>query len=613
MKKRTFREKISYWFDCMMSKGPISMSILLFAIMAAVVGIIGIIAYFVSQDGGIFYQLWISLMHTLDPGNIAGVSTENLLYLLLMFLATLAGLVLTSVLVGIITAGVESKLKLLRKGTSVVQEDNHTLVIGFDNNVYAILNELIEANANHEKGCIVVLGQIPKEEMEDGITSHITDFKTTRIICRSGNLHEVYALERCSVETCKSVIINVHEDTETVKILLALAAYVKDKKLINPELRFVCTLQDKQYIEAGNIAAEGRAAILFSKDAIARIIANTCRQHGLSQVLAELFNFNRNELYFESVPQLVGKTFREATMSFSNAIVVGLYAKDNPKLNPPIDTIIGENDKIILLELDDGSFIYHPAKTGESAYIRTEEKTYVSASNNLIILGSNDKLPTVLVSYDKFMDKGTRVIIVDDDLTPEFVGTYNNLDITVCPEPVTRDLLCKFIDKDANNILLLNDDSRDPESSDSQTLLRLILLRDIADKAQLKIAVTTEMRSGDNQRLASQARVDDFVIGTNFASLMMAQISENPQLIPLIDELLDERGAELYMNPAANYVATGVPIDSYTLTESAARRGEIYLGYRLNGAVKTNVILNPPKGDAIVFSESDQIVVIANN
>ena len=43
MKKRTLRERISYWIDCMMSKGPIAMSILLFAITAAIVIVIGVI------------------------------------------------------------------------------------------------------------------------------------------------------------------------------------------------------------------------------------------------------------------------------------------------------------------------------------------------------------------------------------------------------------------------------------------------------------------------------------------------------------------------------------------------------------------------------------------
>lgn len=162
MKKRALREHFGYWIDCMMSKGPIAMSILLFAITVIIVVIVGVIASFVSDEGGIFYQVWYSLMYTLDAGNLAGVPTNNIIYLFLMFLATLCGLFLTSVLIGVIATGVEDKLGNLRKGTSVVQENGHTVIIGFDNNVYAILRELIEANSNKKNACVVVLGEQPK-------------------------------------------------------------------------------------------------------------------------------------------------------------------------------------------------------------------------------------------------------------------------------------------------------------------------------------------------------------------------------------------------------------------------------------------------------------------
>ena len=613
MKKRSLRKRISYWFDCMMSKGPIAMSLLLFAITAAIVGVIGSAACFVSDDGGVLYQLWSSLLYTLDAGNLAGVPTDNIIYLMLMFLATLCGLFLTSVLIGIIATGVEDKLNNLRKGASVVQEDDHTVVIGFDNNVYVILRELIEANSNKKKACIVILGEEPKEAMEDAIASHISDTKTTKIICRSGNLHEAYALERCSVETSKSVIINVHDDAETVKVLLALATYIKGKDLRNKELRFVTSLQEKQYIEAANIAGEGRAAIIFAKDAIARIIANTCRQHGLSQVLTELFNFSGHELYFEKVPELKGKTFKDATLSFSNAVAIGLHSNGKVTLNPTMDTIIEGDDHIVLLELDDGAYEYHEAKKGDADKICNGASVSAKASNNLIVLGSNEKLPTILEEYAKYVQPGTRVLVADDDLDEEKLGKYGNIDIAVCTEEVTRELLGSFIDENATNILLLNDDSQEAEDSDSQTLLRLILLRDIADKSERHFSITTEMRSVDNQRLASQTRVDDFVIGSNFASLMMAQISENPKIMPLIEDLLDEDGSELYMKPVVDYVTIGVPVDSYTLTESAALKGEIYLGYRHMGSKKTNVIVNPCKEEEIVFEEHDQIVVIAES
>lgn len=613
MKKRSLREHIRYWFDCMMSKGTAAMSILLFAITVVIVGVIGIVAFFVSDDGSVLYQIWSSLMYTLDGGTLAGVPTDNILYLMLMFLATLCGLFLTSVLIGIIASGVESKLRDLRKGTSVVQEDLHTTVIGFDNNIFTILEELIEANSNKKRACIVVLGEESKEEMEDAIASHIPETRTTKIICRSGNLHEAYALERCSVETSKSVIINARDDAETVKVLLALSTYLKNKKLANPELRFIASLAENQYVEAAKIAGEGRSQIIYAKDAIARIIANTCRQHGLSQVLTELFNFSGNELYIENVPALASKTFKEATLSFSNAVAVGLFTDGRVKINPPMNTVIGKEDQIILLELDDGAYHYHAAKMVDEANICDGASVSAQASDHLIVLGSNDKLPIILSEYAKYVKPGTRVVIIDDDLDEAKLDTYDNLEIRICSKPITRQLLCEISEEKENNILLLNDDSLESEVSDSQTLLRLILLRDIADKTGSQFAITTEMRSVRNQRLASQARVDDFVIGSNFASLLMAQISENPYIAPLIAELLDESGSELYMKPAANYVSIGVPVDSYTLTESAARKGEIYVGYRHIGEIKSHVVVNPNKDEPITFGKNDQIIVISEN
>jgi len=613
MKKKPLLHRLSYRLDCMMSKGPLAMTVLLFAITAAIVGVIGIAAFFVSDDGGILYQLWCSLMYTLDAGNLASVPTDNLFYLILMFLATLCGLFLTSVLIGVISTGVEGKLRDLRRGSSVVQEENHTVIIGFDNGIFSLLRELIEANSNQKKACIVILGEQPKEEIEEAVSSHIPNTKTTRIICRSGKLHEAYALERCSVETGKSVIVNVEDDAETVKVLLALSAYLKDKELTNPNLRFVTSLQDNQYLEAANIAGEGRAKIIYTKDAIARIISNTCRQHGLSQVLTELFNFSGNELYFESVRQLEGKTFKEALLSFSNAVAVGLYTKGKAILNPPMDTVIEMNDRLVLLEKDDGSYLYHsPKEIGKDAF-RDGETVSAEANDHLIILGSNDKLPIILSEYAMYVQPGTRVLIVDDDFSEEKLDSYANLDITVCKESINQKLLGELLDENTQNILLLNDDSQEPEASDSQTLLRLILLRDIADQTNRHFSITTEMRSVDNQRLASRARVDDFVIGSNFASLLMAQISENPAISPLIADLLDESGSELYMKPAANYVSLGVPVDSYVLTESAAAKGEIFLGYRQFGQNGDAVVVNPDKEEKITFSAKDQVVVIAES
>ena len=63
-------------------------------------------------------------------------------------------------------------------------EEGHTVILGFNDNIYTLLNELIEANSNHKNGCIVVAGVQEKEYMEEEIAAHIRDFKTTRVNCR---------------------------------------------------------------------------------------------------------------------------------------------------------------------------------------------------------------------------------------------------------------------------------------------------------------------------------------------------------------------------------------------------------------------------------------------
>lgn len=222
MKKRTFREKIQYHFDNIMSKGTIALIGLLFGITMIVVGLAGIAAVVFGADGSLGSQIWSSAMHVLDAGTLTADTLDSIPYVIIMSVVTLCGLFVTSILIGIITTGFESRLKELRKGKSIVLEERHTVIIGFNDNIYTLLNELIEANSNHKNQCIVVVGTQEKEEMEEAIASRISDFKTSRVICRSGSLSEAHILERCAVERSRSVIINVYAETD--KMILMTSA-----------------------------------------------------------------------------------------------------------------------------------------------------------------------------------------------------------------------------------------------------------------------------------------------------------------------------------------------------------------------------------------------------
>lgn len=234
MKKYSLKDRIKYRFDKEMSKGTIAMVRMLFIITLIAVCVVGVIAALFTEEGGgdILGNIWLSLMHTLDAGNLAGDS-GRFTFLLLMSIVTVCGIFITSVLIGIVNAGLESKLDKLKKGKSKVLEENHIVILGFNPNVFTIISQLIEANSNHKGEKIVIMDdKLEAEEMMEELKQRIPDTRTTEIICRNGNISDLNDVCMCSVETCRSVIIDADNDFETVKSVLAVTNILKSEKMI---------------------------------------------------------------------------------------------------------------------------------------------------------------------------------------------------------------------------------------------------------------------------------------------------------------------------------------------------------------------------------------------
>ena len=113
--------------------------------------------------------LWISLMRALDPGTMGGDEGSWGFLLSLLFI-TIIGIFILSVLIGIITTGIENAIESLRKGRSMVLEKNHTLLLGWNNRIMSVISELIISNNQYNgKFSIVILAPKDKVEMEDNI------------------------------------------------------------------------------------------------------------------------------------------------------------------------------------------------------------------------------------------------------------------------------------------------------------------------------------------------------------------------------------------------------------------------------------------------------------
>jgi hypothetical protein len=99
---------------------------------------------------------------------------------------------------------------------------------------------------------------------------------------------------------------------------------------------------------------------------------------------------------------------------------------------------------------------------------------------------------------------------------------------------------------------------------------------------------------------------------------MLAQVSENKHLNALFTDLFDPEGAEIYLKPIERYISPGVPVNFYTILESAKRKGETAIGYRLksfsgDAEHAYGVVINPGKSEKVTFSKDDKLIVIADD
>jgi len=92
-------------------------------------------------------------MRTLDPGSMAG--DEGWTFRILMLFVTLGGIFIISALIGVISNGLYGRLENLQRGRSFVVEENHTVILGWNEKVFTIVEELCIANQNKQDACIV--------------------------------------------------------------------------------------------------------------------------------------------------------------------------------------------------------------------------------------------------------------------------------------------------------------------------------------------------------------------------------------------------------------------------------------------------------------------------
>ena len=231
---------------------------------------------------------------------------------------------------------------------------------------------------------------------------------------------------------------------------------------------------------------------------------------------------------------------------------------------------------------------------------------------------------SVVTELADFLPEGSTVHIVAEKkhVSPdELVGLDFGANITVTYASVSGDiddLVAAASARHYDEIVILGyREAISFSEADAQTMLTMLQMNQLFEASGNGVEPTrlvAEILDSRKTELARVAAADDMVVSDHLAALLIAQVSENPGLAPIFDDLFDADGASLNVNPIEDYVPLGEQVTFADLVSSGRALGESVIGYRVLANSKVDdssgVRLNPKKSDVYTPAKGDGLVVV---
>ena len=546
---------------------------------------------------------------------------ERIVGILYWLLGVASGGTVTGFIVGMIT----SALTEIKKGRSPIIAHNHTLILGWSNRIFPILKELEEAGLNQrKKPTVVIFANKTREWMEQQIKNNAGALKRLDVVTRMGDLNSLAELKRTNLGSSKSIIILDEasgSDAGAVNTVFAVKALST-----NPNQKLIVEVDDKNVAQSLATATKGLVIPVRSHDIIARVTAQASRQPGLAAVILDLLDFGGDEIYFQNVPALAGKTYKDALVSFNDASVIGLqHADGTVALNPKGTTKLKADDKVIAVAEDDDKVVF----TGPTDLVAKAKpvatKVPARKPEHMLVIGWSSMGRTILSELAPFMVKGSTVhIIAKKDFVKKSETenlNFGHLKTTFAyTSGAIDDMTVAAGAKHYDQILVLGyRKGVTVADADALTMLSMLQLNQLFEQDGNGVEPTrlvAEIIDSSKAEIARVAAVDDLVVSDKLAALLMTQISENEALAPVFADLFDADGASINLKPIEYFAKLGASITYGELVLAAAAHGDSAIGIRIAANStkdgSTGVELNPSKHATFKPAAGDGLVVIGN-
>ena len=509
-------DKLKYWLDKQLSKGTASIiKLLSICVISIVIFVSVVIVLFKLRDGFLeaFWDSLATIVNAWMPSSEDGEAG----YIVLNTITAIVGLFFTSILIGVISSGIEAKLDSIRNGNSIVIEKDHTVILGYTLGEHGLLNQLIIATGD-KKRCIVIYTDIEKSEIEQDLHNNVDIPKNIEVICRHGDITNINDLRYCSIDKARVIIINALNDNIRIKALLAVSMLKKEYPECNANI--IACVSDEQHLLPRNKTDNNNIIMLKTDDIMAKMIAHTATEPGLSVAFKELLNFEGNELYFEKDERFYGKSVFELAIYIDKATLMGVKHNDRIVLNPDRDMVVQEGDEVLLFEEDERTYEIRDIDL-KNITDREFKDTEKEPKGTLYIFGNNVLLETIIRELPSDI---TDIVLVQhgEDQPAYSRDLVKNEHISVFKGNYQKNL--SRIAANASHFVILADRTIDEEDSDINNILLLLKLMNLKEINDYTYNVTIELNMENSYNVAMKDDEIDYIVSSNIASLVLAQM-----------------------------------------------------------------------------------------
>ena len=223
-------------------------------------------------------------------------------------------------------------MEALKHGLSPVIERGHTVILGWTDATVTIVREIAAANASEGGGCIAILCERDKRDMELELAALIkpSELAGTRVVFRAGSRVRSSDLHKVSAARARAVLVLSDPrlapdaaDADVLQTVLNLSTLgVPPGKLnVVAEVRLVQNSPLFSLFGAGAVTSVASASIVGS------LMLQFARQPGLASVYGSVLGFDGSEFYVKKLARAGGQSLRRAAGAAAGSCAAGHRAR----------------------------------------------------------------------------------------------------------------------------------------------------------------------------------------------------------------------------------------------------------------------------------------------